>query len=804
MIKKTLIVFGAALLAISVTIFFKGNNEKKIETNKKSESSVLLQILPNPKIINKGIKDDSITQALLNKDSKAINISNATIDFADFTFAKNLELENNKITFRYNSTSNRLEFEGQGPNDLSLSGYYLINQQNKIESEIKIFGDNFKLSISGSYFNSTEQDEEKYNGKFEITTSSLFSFANNIESIKKNLPTLKTDEKAVISGLFEYDGNKFIISSAKCVSDNLEAEFKANNSISSGQYPDLEIDIKRANLDNILHNSKNSRKDLLLQQLLYTLENLIGSTNSNIIINAQKISYNKKYINDFFAKTSIDSEQLNIEELKFQTQNSMSIKSKGVFSKNQFRPIYKGTIHVDSKNFSNLAEILLKEEAESLKTFEDISFDADIIINPVTIEFDNLLISNPDMQLSGDLRISSYGSKFNIVNSNLEFTNLDNNPKVTIFQNFFDKLNITNNSENGATDLTSRLNSFKKMNSIYDIGISIHNFDINDSHVDQLSGEFIIRPSLFKIDDLRIDSAEHNLNGNISVDVSAFKPILSFIIEGQKTTSSLLSKFFMPKSTSNELSNNKQQNNEIYNKTLELLRLDNFDGQVAFKINKVTGEKADLKDFILDMVIENNMLKVRKANANLFNGYLQTVGNITLNPLAFNIAYAYSNLDLGEYSKFSGSNITGLANLSGNVYGKGNNLKEIISTLGGATNFAAKDVGVRNLNINAVVNTYGPYALGKDVAINKSSSVFNNISGKFDLLSGIINYSNLSFSSNNINGRINGKYDILNQNQSSNINLAYTDATGRVDSFDISLTGNLLKPKVQLGRINLN
>jgi hypothetical protein len=82
--------------------------------------------------------------------------------------------------------------------------------------------------------------------------------------------------------------------------------------------------------------------------------------------------------------------------------------------------------------------------------------------------------------------------------------------------------------------------------------------------------------------------------------------------------------------------------------------------------------------------------------------------------------------------------------------------------------------------------------------------VFNNISGKFDLLSGIINYSNLSFSSNNINGRINGKYDILNQNQSSNINLAYTDATGRVDSFDISLTGNLLKPKVQLGRINLN
>ena len=57
------------------------------------------------------------------------------------------------------------------------------------------------------------------------------------------------------------------------------------------------------------------------------------------------------------------------------------------------------------------------------------------------------------------------------------------------------------------------------------------NFDINDSHVDQLSGEFIIRPSLFKIDDLRIDSAEHKLNGNISVDVSAFKPILSFIIE---------------------------------------------------------------------------------------------------------------------------------------------------------------------------------------------------------------------------------------------------------------------------------
>jgi hypothetical protein len=192
---------------------------------------------------------------------------------------------------------------------------------------------------------------------------------------------------------------------------------------------------------------------------------------------------------------------------------------------------------------------------------------------------------------------------------------------------------------------------------------------------------------------------------------------------------------------------------------------------------------------------------------NIFSGYLQSVGNVTLSPFAYNVAFSLNNADVKTVASnlFDSDRFAGILNMTGNIYGKGNTIYEIINQSGGSLTFKVLKFVFKRFNIDAVTNTYGTYIPDNfDTNLYNGITNFKSIEGKGIIENGLLKITNAEFSTNKVDGKLNAAYDLLLGNQTSIASLAFIDGAGKVDGFNISFVGPINNSQVKLGTASVN
>lgn len=818
-----LVIFLILLASGGIFYYFK-SFKPALNKTKESASPTIVQLMPFPTVVSgeDGKRDASLYELLINKSKKIISISNGRLDFSEFFAKKNIYFDNLFLHFFYDDKTSKVKFNGHisaDNNPIDIDGEYNLDDKNNILLQMKFHSNIYDLTVNSVYTpHSNNIDEGSVKGQFTLDSNDLFKTSDEFRHLANILGVqFVSNEKAHITGEFTYNDQVFTLKNAELKSTNADLNLTLDSK--SGEKYDLisKLHINKMNLDEMIieKDRKGLGKFVTLASLIideYGKEYDIGGT-----IVADDVILNKKHLTNLSMSLTCDpNKNVTVKDFTVTIEKNNKLTSSGTLTHNQYRPIYQGDLQFNSSDTKVLLEILGVKNPQAIFADHKATFDSKIMMTPILVNLTDIKLHDQTLDAEGDLRLSYYGNKFKAVKANLSINNFDANQETIIHKlvNKYDLLAKSNDKS-----FTESILSFRKFNSIYDLSLNLNDFKYNDQVIQQAGADVVLRADALKIQNISVKSPISNFSGKFSVDVNQKKkPYMSLMLSGDKVDGDILlgillhgtsvNKQLLPKhdeSLPNDSSQNTAYN--LPNYPIHLFRFDKFDGYLNLKFNEVNFGKQKFNDFYFDSVMKDNLINVRKFNLNMFDGYLQSVGNVTLSPFAFNVAYSYTGAKLKDIAKslFNSNRFAGKLNMTGNIYGKGNDLHEIINTMGGSFTFKTNKLLAKNFNANALLNTYGTY-IPKDFDnnISKGETIFKSFSGQSKLENGKLKIKDAEFSTNKTDGKVNSEINLLNGAQTTVTSFAFVGENNQVDGFNISFVGPINNPKVKLGTESAN
>ncbi|MEQ9116402.1 MAG: AsmA-like C-terminal region-containing protein [Rickettsiales bacterium] len=784
--------------------------------DKKEKNQTVVQILPFPVVLadSQGQRNSSLYDLLKGKTKHIVSVSNARLDFSGLFKKKDMYFDGAFINFSYNEDSKKVHFNGTlhgGAKDQEINGDYYFDGKNNIILNVKFSSDIHTLNLQSTYTPSGHNlDEGTLKGQFAYQSNDLFNSSEEFANLSSILGVkFRAKENAKFSGEFEYE-DEFKLKNTHFISDN--AEFSLAIDTPKDKRYDLisSLNISRMNLDGIFQQQDNkaiskfvSLGSLVLSEYAKGYE-LLGEVKAN------GIQLNKTTLNNL--EIDIDcNEHKRADVKKFQVQVNKNhfIYSKGTLDNDVHRPKYHGDLVVKSNDSEGLLSLFGFDNADELAAEHNLTMKSKIILTPVMMDLSDFKVEDSKFNAQGDLRISYYPNDFKSVYAKLSLDDFDINSD-TMINNFVKRYNFLTNS-NKNTFTQENLN-FRKFKSIYDVSLNFNNLKYGEHKIDLAKAQIVLRNDAFNIHDIHVESPMSNFTGHFGIDTSHAKPYLTLVVSGDSVDGNMLHGLIFgnnAQQNSNESVYSKNQSNDpknvayqLPNYNLDFFRFDKFNGYLKLKFKDMVFEDMKINDFYLDSVIENGLVKIRKLNTRLFDGYLQSLGNIALSPFAYNIAYSYSGGDIGKLSRelFGSERFKGKLNMTGNLYGKGASLHEVAASSGGVFNFRASKLQADKFNIKTLLNTYGTY-LPKDFdnKIGKGSTDFKFFKGKAEVENGHLIIKESEFSADKVDGKLSSDLNLFNGAQTTAASFAYLDNNGKVDGFNISFVGPINDPKLKFG-----
>ncbi len=815
--NRRLIVISVIILAIlGGSFYFFANSTKHSSHIGKGKQGETIEFMPFPVIISNdtGKKDNILYEALINKSEKIITISNGSLDLSGVLSKQNLVYNNLFVNFKYNPQDEKVDFQGYTANngkEIQINGSYGFNTQKQIEFDINVKSDLFTSKINAIFSPSSQNvDDGVYTGSFSVESNdfwnsvNIFSTAQNIFDIE-----FKKDYSANIVGDFEIK-NKFLsVKDVKFSSDAIDFALSYEQASAEEETDNMTLDISKLNFADIVisNNGESLRKVRNVLAYMFGDQDIFGPVSG--VITAPEIKFDDSTeINDFALTYSCDvKNKVKIDNVSFRMGDDNVIKSTGVLASNNYRPSYQGTVKYEIKS-----PIKLNKIAKIFDGYKDeISgvIEADIILTPVMINLKNYKISGGKVASEGNVRFSYYGNNFKSVYSDIKISNLGSAEKSEDLANVIDHFSSYYDQDKNET-LARSLMNFKKFHSIYDMNITLENSDIFGQSFDNAQARIVLRTNNFNIHDIKVNSNSSDLRGQFGVNVEGAKPYLTWKMQGDYLNGEKILNFLNIKSIeANEssetnviASSGNGTNYNLPNKDIKAINLQGFDGYINFDFKKVAFQNTELGDFFFDAVIKDELMKVRKLNMTIYDGYLQSLGNVTFNPLAFNMAYSYSggNIAMIAEKLFDSKRFSGGLNMTGNIYGKGYDTHELIKNLGGSFSFKTNKLLVNKFNIKSLLATYGTNVSDDfNAKVSKGSTMFNSFVGKASFDNGYLKMKNAVFATKHSDGKLSSEVNLINGDQNSMVSFAFIDKKGKVDGFNISFTGPLAEPKISLG-----
>lgn len=472
-------------------------------------------------------------------------------------------------------------------------------------------------------------------------------------------------------------------------------------------------------------------------------------------------------------------------------------------------PKFIGVVDFKGKNLNEILK-WLNVEINSIKfeKLENFRIYSNLFMIPNYTALDEVYfnLNNSETELFGKTKIIRENKNTTVIN-NYEITNLDFDKHIKFQKN--------NSFLNNSQSLIKKSLWLNNISSINQISLNFNRLIFNNEEFLNQKFEIGFNRGFMSIDNLHLISDKTDLNLNLLVDIADKTPSINLKMYGGKINlfndnnldkkneetpyTNQKNKEDAEKNASQDLANLskifKNQNDQpqsFLDKFYDIPSLETFNGIVDIDIGKINTNTKTIDKFILKGNIKNGTIESVNLNYNDYNGtidfkgILDIKGNKIINGLV-NLKNVSIQPLLSETIKID--NISGIANISGNILSVASSKKEFFKDLKSEIKFSITQPIIKNLGLNDLVKKMFNPKLYQSELQEPEKIIFNsNLQTFYNQARGNLNFKNshtakLRFELNGkaLNSIVTGDFNSLEQQ----FDLLYNS---------VFLTGNSQKP----------
>lgn len=648
----------------------------------------------------------------------------------------NAEGENSLVIEKFRSTEvsqNRLGFVG------------VIQGIGEITAAINSSGDDmfFKLAASDNDTDFILEETYKNNalesGKFFIESSELSrKIAQCIPDFAEISQRMNGGDKVQITFDIVPTSTHLNLKNIIVSSNSISGVGEFNLSKNEKNFNEVKLDFTKIDLDVWMNGSEGRSDDFVgSYSTNKNFEFKKNPTNINIFAKNVQLGENNS-ISGLTFQGKIEDGELNIQNFTGEMGADDRFKITGIITQNSFRSLFEGKVVFNHKDFNDLAGYLGGSDMRSLEAIP-FSFSSDVKMSSVDVSLRNLLIKTKETDLMGSLSTKYIGNSPR-TNATFKISSMDIDQKKfpMVTQVFNHGISLFDGMKED--NYLSRFIPVRKINTIGNYDITFEKLTAQNQLYKNLNFNLALSPGKIAFEKLTIKNDDEWLDTSFTLEAQGLKPVVYF-----KIHDAVLSSNFLSPSKMLELRKNFMANYDP----------SKIDVVMDFYISKLYDEDFSLGRVFFQAKNDKNLLDIKRFDADLLGGRLQSSGSILLEPYTLNFVYALNSAHVAEIAKLLPERMLesgGVISASGMWSTSGETLDAQLYNLYTRSNLLAKGITVRNFSIDDFIQelsreNYDLADFRDDVkrALLTNKTEIADLKANIDLTKGAVTLSELAF-----------------------------------------------------------
>jgi AsmA protein len=322
-----------------------------------------------------------------------------------------------------------------------------------------------------------------------------------------------------------------------------------------------------------------------------------------------------------------------------------------------------------------------------------------------------------------------------------------------------------------------------------------------------LKGLYSLSVGVYKLQNLDITLDEIKANGDIESDFSNIKPAFKVSLYTNEIN---LDDYKMAGDVGTENSKtaipavNDSSTKHWSSEKFDVSSLNKADVNLNFKASAIKSGGLNIGETAVNAYLKNGRLTSNFKDISLYGGIVngEAVIDAASGLPAVKAIFDVVNIDIAQLLEGTSKkdSVAGKANIKGGLYSAGYSQKEIIEKLSGKASLNIVDGTVKGVDLVSMGKNL-PAAFDKEGAEHKTK--FQEISGDFDIKTGIVTNENFILKSDVINFEGRGQIDLPLQKIDYKLTPKYSQDFQKADEvvkpvIPILITGNMYKPVFRL------
>lgn len=653
-----------------------------------------------------------------------------------------------KLVFVNSEGENSLSIEKFRSTEVSrdrLGFVGIIDGVGEITAAINRSGDNilFKLAANDEYtdfiLEETYQNNVLESGKFFIESSELsYKIAQCIPDFAEISQRMNGRDKVQITFDIVPTSTHVNLKNIIVNSDSISGVGEINLSKDEKNFNEVKLDFTKIDLDVWMNGSEGIAHDFVGNYSTNkNFEFKKNPTNINIFVKNVRLGKNNS-ISDLSMRGKIEDGKLNIQNFTGEMGADGKFKIIGVVTQNSFRSLFEGRVVFNHKDLNDLAEYFGGPDMRSLEAIP-FSFSSDVKMSSVDVSLQNLLIKTKSTDLMGNVSTKYIGNSPR-TNATLKISSIDVDQKKfpIVSQVFNHAISLFDGMKE--EDYLSRFIPVRKINTIGNYDITFEKLTAQNKLYKNLNFNLSLSPGKIAFEKLTIKNEDEWLDTSFTLEAQGLKPVVYFKIHDAVLSSSFLS-------PSRMLDLRKEIMNHYDPSKIDVV--------MDFYITKLYDENSSLERIFFQAKNDKNLLDIKKLDADLLGGRLQSSGSILLEPYTLNFVYALNSAHVAEVAKLLPEGTLesgGVISASGMWSTSGDTLDAQLYNLYTKSNLLAKGITVRNFSIDDFIQelsreNYNLADFKDDVkrALLTNKTEIADLKTNIDLTKGAVTLSELAF-----------------------------------------------------------
>jgi hypothetical protein len=460
-------------------------------------------------------------------------------------------------------------------------------------------------------------------------------------------------------------------------------------------------------------------------------------TNINIFAKNVRLGESNS-ISDLSMQGKIEDGKLNIQNFTGGMGGDGTFKITGVVTQNSFRSLFEGKVVFNHKDLNDLAEYFGGADMRSSEAIP-FSFSSDVKMSSVDVSLQNLLIKTKATNLMGNVSTKYIGNSPR-TNATLKISSVDVDQKnfPIVSQVFNHAISLFDGMKE--EDYLSRFIPVRKINTIGNYDITFETLTAQNKLYKNLNFNLALSPGKISFEKLTIKNDDEWLDTSLTLEAQGLKPVIYFKIHDAVLSSNFLSPSKML---------------DLRSKIIDNYDPSKIDIIMDFYITKLYDENSSLERIFFQAKNDKNLLDIKRFDADLLGGRLQSSGSILLEPYTLNFVYALNSAHVAEIAKLLPEGMLesgGVISASGMWSTSGETLDAQLYNLYTKSNLLAKGITVRNFSIDDFVQelsreNYNFSDFKEDVkkALLTNKTEIADLKTNIDLTKGVVTLSEMAF-----------------------------------------------------------